>query len=132
MQDHPRATTLLTEIARFLETRVRPAVDDRGVAFRLRIAEHLLGMVARELTEGGAHLDAEAERLAGLLGQTAPVLDRAAWLDARNAELAAGLRADAYDSPTRDAIAAHLMQTLRETLTITQPGFDTRLHPEAD
>lgn len=131
MQDDPKAQSLLAEIARFLETRVRPALDDRGLGFRVRIAEHLLGMVAREIDAGTAYLDAEAERLAGLLGTTAPQLDRAAWVGKKNAELAEGLRADSYDADTRAAIAEHLMQTLRETLTVAQPRFDTRLHPDA-
>lgn len=126
MQDTPDAPTLLTEIARFLETQVRPAIDDKGLAFRVRIAVHLLGVIGREVTHAPAHLQAEADRLAALSGVALPADDLTEWVGARNADLAAGLRADTYDAEARDAIRAHLMQTLRETLAVAQPRFDTR------
>lgn len=126
MQDTPDAPTLLTEIAQFLETQVRPSLDNQGLAFRVRIAVHLLGVIAREVQHAPAHLDAEAERLAGLLGGAPIGDDLASWVEERNAQLATGLRADSYDEETRGAIRTHLMQTLRETLAIAQPRFDTR------
>ena len=126
MQDTPNAPTLLAEIAQFLEAQVRPAIDDKGLAFRVRIAVHLLGVAAREVEHAPAHLDAEARRLSALLGDDLPGDDLAAWVEARNVDLATGLRADEYDAQARDAIRAHLMQTLRETLSVTQPRFDTR------
>lgn len=126
MQDTPDAPTLLTEIAQFLESQVRPSIDDKGLAFRVRIAVHLLGVIAREVEHAPAHLNAEADRLSALLGGAPPGDDLHAWVEGRNAALAKGLRADAYDAETRTAIRTHLMQTLRETLAIAQPRFDTR------
>ena len=126
MQDTPTAPTLLNEIAQFLEAQVRPAISEKGLAFRVRIAIHLLGVIAREVEQAPGHLAAEASRLSALLGGDPPGDDLAAWVEARNTELAAGLRADAYDAEARAAIQAHLMQTLRETLAVAQPRFDTR------
>lgn len=132
MQDLPDAPTVLGEVARFLGEKVRPAIDDRGLAFRVRIASHLLGMLAREATLAGHHLQQEAARLAALFEEPAPTTDVEAWVLARNARLARALRADELDTAAMSAVRAHLLDTLRDTLAVVQPDFDTRLDPDTE
>lgn len=129
MQDLPDAPTILGEVARFLAEKVRPAVDDRGLAFRVRIAAHLLGVLAREATLADGQLEQEAARLSDLLGVDAPQRDLDAWVLAQNTTLARGLRSGDFDDATLDAIRGHLLTTLRETLAVVQPDFDTALDP---
>ena len=134
MQDTPDKTTLLAGVARFLKDEVLPNTTDRGRAFRVRIAAHLVASVAREVAAEEIHDGAELERLAKLLetpfdppsGEAA----RRVTLTAQNDRLAdAILQGD----PTLDveAARAHVMETLREKLAVNQPRFDTRLDPES-
>lgn len=46
--DEPRKERLLDGVAAFLGKQVVPAIEDPALAFRVRIAAHLVGMVARE------------------------------------------------------------------------------------
>lgn len=127
MQDLPDAPAILGELARFLDGAVRPTIADRGLAFRVRIATHLLGVLAREAALAENHLAREADRLAALLDVDAPATDRGAWVLAQNAALAEGLRAGRFDADRLDAIRGHLLATLRDTLAVVQPDFDTRV-----
>jgi len=133
MQDSPDKTMLLAGVARFLKEEVLPNTADRGRAFRVRIAAHLVASVARELQGGEAHDVAEGQRLAALLGEDVPEggseSQRRTSLTALNARLADGIR---HGDPQIDihAARAHVMETLKDKLAINQPRFDTRLNPE--
>ncbi len=62
MQDRPDKTVLLQAVAELLGRDVLPAVTDKALAFRVRIAAHLLAGVAREVQDepaaDAAHLTA--------------------------------------------------------------------------
>ena len=133
MQDLPTKTTLLAGVARFLSEEILPHTADRGRAFRVRIAAHLVASVAREIDREERHDAAEMTRLADLLGVAPTVTQgntaRRHDLTQLNAQLADDIQ---RGEPTLDAAAvhAHLLQTLREKLAVNQPRFDTRMDPE--
>ena len=133
MQDSPTNTTLLGGVARFLKEEILPNTPDRGRAFRVRIAAHLVASVAREIEGEEAHDTAELRRLAVLLDGAAPEeMGEAARREALaqyNDQLADAIRGG---DPTVDveSARAHVMETLREKLSVNQPRFDTRLDPE--
>ncbi|MCB9547890.1 MAG: hypothetical protein H6706_18885 [Myxococcales bacterium] len=129
MSETPDAPALLDALAGFLADQVQPAVTDPRLAFRVRVAAYLTGVLAREARLGPGHATAEAGRLAALLDRPAPPAggpDLDAWLEAANADLAAHIRQAGASADVR----AHLFATLRETLAINQPGFDLRLDVE--
>ena len=125
MQDLPDKQTLLAGVARFLEGEVRPAVTDRGLAFRIRIAAHLLGVVAREVTHEEAHDRAELDALCALLGREGSVPSGAgdrsdAIREAREA-LSGAIRAGEVSDG--DAVAG-LLELLATKLSVSNPRFD--------
>lgn len=65
MLDDPGKQRLLEEVAAFLRQQVLPAVDDPALSFRVRIASHLVAMVARE---EAAEEDDDATELVDLVG----------------------------------------------------------------
>lgn len=134
MQDAPDRGTLLAQVAMFLMAQVEPALKahpkGRGLAFRTRIAAHLIATVGRELLYEEQHDAAELARLQALLADDGA--EGAVWGEARReaiaalrAELASSLRDDEcpVDEP---AVRKALMETLREQLAVVQPRFDTR------
>lgn len=139
MQDAPDKGALLGGVAMFLMGQVEPALKaagQRGLAFRARIAAHLISTVYREIIHEGEHDAAEWGRLTELLGALpeayrgdssdpgAAGLTEA--LPEANARLACALRDD--DAPIDEAATrAALMATLRDRLMVVQPRFDTRI-----
>lgn len=126
MQDAPDRETILAGVAMFLAGQVEPAVKaggaDAGLAFRCRVAAHLVAMVGRELAFEAAHDGAELARLQALLGVGGASVDgaavdgaavegaaRRAAIGALRAELARRLRSDgmhgtaAVDASVTDA-----------------------------
>ena len=100
----------LQAVAKFLDADLRPALSDRALSFRVRIATSLLQSVALESEHEDALAAAESKRLAGLAED--------------NAALARMLREGVL--PDRDAaVLQHLIQTLRERLQAVNPRFDT-------
>jgi len=135
MQDAPDRDTLLANVAMFLMAQVEPALkahpEGRGLAFRTRIAAHLIMTVGRELAAEQAHDSAELARLQALLGleppADPPVGDaRKRAIGGLRARLAEALRVDerALDD---GAVRAGLLETLRDQLQVIQPRFDTRM-----
>lgn len=140
MQDAPDRDTLLANVALFLMAQVEPALkahpEGRGLAFRTRIAAHLVATVGRELAHEEAHDAAELARLQGLLGvgpsDPPPVgAARREAISALRGRLAKALRDDGIELAA-DAIRAGLMETLREQLEVIQPRFDTRMVIDGD
>ena len=133
MQDSPTKTTLLGGVVRFLKEEILPNTPDRGRAFRVRIAAHLVASVAREIEGEEAHDTAELARLAALLDTSLPERAgesaRRGALAQYNEQLADAIR-DGDPAVDVEAARAHVMETLREKLSINQPRFDTRLDPE--
>ncbi len=130
MQDRPDKLKLLESVARFLGEELAPAIEDRGLAFRVRIAAWLTQMVALELLLGDAQDAAQLQRLRALFGEEADAPATAAKLHEAIAHLETRLvdriREGALDDAERARITAHVKQTLREKLVVVQPRFDTR------
>lgn len=124
MQDRPDKTTLLAEVARFLEEQVRPAIDDKGLAYRVRVAAFLVGVVARE--DASEHL-ADPAHLAALLqllgggDLPADIEERREAIRAAEAEVARRLRDG--DLPIAQALPV-LKAVLAGKLKVSNPRFD--------
>ena len=117
--DTPDAPALAAGVAGFLQGDVLPAISDRGLAFRVRIAAHLSGILAREAVQGEAFAEADRAALvdAGLVdSKQGPA--RAAVLAGR-AALARAIRAG--DPP--EGADTLLCGMLARQLTISNPRF---------
>ena len=131
MQDEPHKTALLIGVARFLDQDIRPQIADKALAFRLRIATHLLTTVVRELAFESQADAAELASLQALLGQAdAPQPDaqrRAEAILAGNTQAVIDLESNQL-SP--DDLHDHLERALAARLAVTNPRFD--LSPEIE
>src|SRR5262245_39341989 len=113
MQDLPEKSQLLDALAKFIDTDLRPAIQDPALVFRARIAAHLAGVVAREIRAEDEHDAAELSRLAALLGR-APVslpashAERKRVMSELNRALAKALREGTLDREARAAAHRHL------------------------
>ena len=108
----------------FLEQDVVPALE--GTAkFHARVAVNVLAILGRELALEPAQLDAEWRRLDAVLGPAERPADPAALRDAllqRTAALCERIRrGDADAAPLREAVLAHVRETVREKLAISNP-----------
>jgi predicted nucleic acid-binding protein len=130
MQDRPDKLKLLESVARFLGEELAPAIEDRGLAFRVRIAAWLTQMVALELLLGDAQDAAQLQRLRELFAETGDVPAAPAKIQEAIAHLEARLvdriREGDLGDAERERITAHVKQSLREKLVVVQPRFDTR------
>jgi len=126
VQDRPTYDELLAAVERFLDDEI-VAKSEGGRRFYGRVAANTIRIVRRELEREDEALDREWAGLDGLLGASARPAARAALRDAlaqRNAELAQRIRSgDADAAPFRDAVLAHVRQTVREKLLVTNPGW---------
>jgi len=125
MQDRPDKTVLLAAIAQFLVTEVRPAVEDPALRFRVLIAAHLAGGIAREIATED---DLDTEQLSGLqalLGESEPIPgrsdERRAAIEAAQRRLAERIQAGDLDF---DAVSEHLQRVLAGMLRVSNPRFD--------
>jgi hypothetical protein len=134
MQTRPDGSTLLDAVATFLLTEIAPKLEaDKALQFRLMIAANLSTVVAGELRTEDDRFAAEAARLsallpgvAGIAGLSSPRRDhRLAALTTLEAALAARLRANGPD----DGALAHLWETAKQTLRVTNPRFDLSEDP---
>ncbi len=127
MQDPPSIQGLLSAAREHLQNQVIPVLEDPGVRFRTRVAANVLAIAERELALVPAHSDAELKRLQILLRtdpqDTSPEL--------LTLELKDQVAAGAFDEgPRREELVAHLIQTAREKLEITNPRFLDRIDNE--
>jgi hypothetical protein len=128
MVPHPDEATLLRAVAQFLNSAVRPVVPDRAVAFRLRIAAHLLTTTANSLASGEARESQAVRDLAGLLNvEPNPQTSRREALLKLQTTLANRLGSDSVD---REASFEWLKTTLAAQLAIDNPRFDLGLDVE--
>lgn len=129
MQDRPTPVELIEAVRDFLAGEVAPALADRGLRYRMRIALHALGIVAREVPEEETRLRAEREALLSLLDLPRPVLPcdprlLHAWVLETNRVLCERIRDGAADAgPWRERVLAHLQQVAEEKLRGSNPDF---------
>jgi hypothetical protein len=111
----------LLEIARAtLLAEIAPALPE-AQRYGALMAANALAIAARELTAPDAGA-AELARLAALLPQWAPPGDGHEALREGTARLAARIRAGAFDEgPAREALLAHLRETVRARLATSNP-----------
>ena len=114
MMDQPSILELVTAVRDFLEQRAMPELKGH-TAFHARVAANALGIVARELEQGGPSADAERERLAKLLGHDGSLMDLNRELCGRIRDGVIGL-----DTP---GLSEHMTITTREKVAIDQPNY---------
>jgi Domain of unknown function (DUF6285) len=116
--ERPTTSELTQAVREFLERDVMPAVEGR-VAFHVRVATNVLGIIERELADGAAVDARQRARVAALLGQ-----DPETSLDDLNRELAAAIRAGRFDD--RDHEVRDVVRTnVAEQLAIANPRYAT-------
>lgn len=125
--DSPGADVLAGGVAKFLVGAVVPAIDDRGLAFRVRIAAHLAGVVARESVLGEAHdrgdlTDLEALGFADTDWSTATAVR--ASIAAGRVWLVDGIRNGTLAGPALDGALA---RSVARQLRVSNPRFDLKL-----
>lgn len=142
MRDRPSKADLLRAVAAFLDSEIRGALaadpralprDPAALAFRVLIASHLTTLVAAE-TEAERGLDArELQGLLALLpgifvpeGHDQPSTPRHVHR-ALNAVLAERIRARTLSPEEHAKVMAHVMATLRDELSVTNPKFSQRM-----
>ena len=133
MQDRPTSAELLAAVRRFLEEDVIPHTSGRR-QFLARVSVHALGLLDRELRNEERHLAREWSGLDEVLSPAAmPAAREAARaaLEARNRELCERIRRGDHDAdgPARRRLLAHLRQTVREKLEVSDPGLLSRDEP---
>jgi hypothetical protein len=114
MITHPTSAELLDAVARFLEERALPQMQDRD-AFLVRVAVNALATVKRE-GEAGAAMEAAAHaRLVALLGHDGD-------FTALNHDLCEAIQTGAIpdDDP---ALLAHLRASAIDQIKIDQPNY---------
>lgn len=137
MQDRPTVDELLAAIEGFLDDIV--IKSDGAQRFNARVAANALRIVRRELDHEEAHLLKELAGLEVLLGPRpgdpeAPAGAAAArgpalreHVAARAEELCRRIRGgDADAPPFRDAVCAHVRETVADKLRITNPRWIER------
>ena len=130
MQDRPNYDELLAAVERFLDDEV-VAKGEGAQRFHGRVAANVIRIVRRELEHEEAHLASEWQSLGALLGEAPRPRDGNAFrlvLAQRNEELSERIRTGDTDGAAdggdfRDAVWAHLRQTTRDKLTVTNPGW---------
>ena len=124
MQDRPTAIELLDAARGFLESELIPALEGRK-QFHARVAANVLAIVARELDMESGHLGAEWRRLDELLGEVPLPAEPGSLreaLRARTEALSESIRrGEADEGERRNAVIAHVRETVREKLAIANP-----------
>jgi len=129
MQDRPTVSELLQAVAHLLDEELVPNLTGSR-QFYGRVAANVLRIVIRELEHENEQLAAEWERLDALLPPTERPTTRAGLREAirrRTAELCQRIRqGDADTAPYRDQVLAHVRETVREKLLVSNPGWLNR------
>lgn len=119
MMDQPSALELVTAVREFLEQHAMPALQGH-TAFHARVAANALGIVARELEQGGPSANDELDRLRALLGRDGTLAEL-------NRELCRRIRSGdiAWNAP---ALATHLVPTTLAKVAVDQPNYSGYVH----
>ena len=130
MQYRPSMEDLLLAVADFIESDVRPRLDDEAMAFRCLIAANLARMTVLERRMEEWHDGLELDGMRALMPDAGAPADSPAEKDARlallqglNQRLADRLKAGG-DEAFAGAAAAHLRTVLAGRLNVTNPRFD--------
>jgi hypothetical protein len=126
MQDRPTLHELLQAVERFLEEEIVP--NSRGrQQFLARVSANTIRMVDREIEHREEHFTREWQGLDALLGAepmpgAGPARREA--LVRRTAELCEKIRSgEANGGEWGARVRAHLHQTVRDKLSVTDPGL---------
>ena len=126
MQDRPTVPEFLKAVTRLLDEELVPNLSGSR-QFYARVAANVLRMVMRELEYEEEHLAAEWARLNELLPAAERPVTRAELREAigrRTEELCQHIRrGDADAGPYRDQVLAHLRESVREKLLVSNPGW---------
>ncbi len=129
MQDRPTMNELLEAVTHFLDEEVVPSLTGSR-QFYCRVAANVLRTVLRELDAEEEQLTAEWERLNGLLSQEAQPTSRGELkrvMRRRTEELCQRIhRGDADAGLYRDQVLAHVRESVREKLLVSNPGWIQR------
>ena len=130
MQDRPDKEALLDALGAFLAREVLPAMTDRALAFRVRVAAHLLSGLAREVRGEEELDDAHLRTLLALLGKPGEVVPASAAacrvaIRRAEAELAEHIRTAALDGDEEPRLRAGLRSVLAAKIAVGDPRFDT-------
>jgi hypothetical protein len=133
MQDRPTTSELLQAVAHLLDVELVPNLTGSR-QFYGRVAANVLRIVVRELEHEDAQLAAEWERLNDLLPPTTECpATRARLREAirrRTEQLCQRIRqGDADAGSYRDQMLAHVRETVREKLLVSNPGWLNRPAP---
>jgi uncharacterized protein DUF6285 len=129
MQDRPTVVELIEAVRDFLAGEVVPALADRGLRYRMRIALHALAIVAREVPDEETQLRAEREALLILLDlpRSAPPGDirlLREWVLEANRALCERIRDGSADAGHwRERVLEHLQRVVEEKLRGSNPDF---------
>jgi hypothetical protein len=129
MQDRPTLTELLQAVTHFLDEEAVPHLSGSR-QFYCRVAANVLRTVMRELESEEHQLASEWARLDALLPPTERPSTREALKQAirqRTEELCRRIQhGDADDGPYRERVLAHVRESVREKLLVSNPGWITR------
>jgi len=129
MQDRPTMNELLEAVTHFLDDEVVPNLTGSR-QFYSRVAANVLRTVLRELDVEEEQLTAEWERLNGLLPQEPQPPTRVELKQAirrRTEELCQRIRkGDADAGLYREQVFAHVRESVREKLLVSNPGWIQR------
>jgi hypothetical protein len=129
MQDRPTMTELLEAVTHFLDEEAVPSLTGSR-QFYCRVAANALRTILRELGAEEEQLTAEWERLNGLLSQETKPTTRVALKHAirrRTEELCQRIRnGDADAGLYREQVLAHVRESVREKLLVSNPGWIQR------
>lgn len=117
MTHRPTAPELVQAVQEHITQRVLPTVKDPQLKFQTLVAAHVLGVVARELTEGVVRREEALQQRSSLhVGR----LDDKALCEA--------VRAGAFDDPTdQKALCAQLQGEVEAELLMWNPIFLWRM-----
>jgi hypothetical protein len=126
MQDRPTVPEFLKAVTQLLDEELVPNLSGSR-QFYARVAANVLRMAMRELEHEEEHLAAEWQRLDALLPPVERPATRAELREAirrRTEELCQRIRqGDTDTGPYRDQVLAHVRETVREKLLVSNPGW---------
>lgn len=126
MQDRPTVSEFLKAVTQLLDEELVPTLSGSR-QFYARVAANVLRIVMRELEHEEECLAAEWERLGALLPpveRPTPRTELRAAIGRRTEELCQRIRrGDADAGPYRDQVLAHIRETVREKLLVSNPGW---------
>ncbi|HCS28485.1 MAG TPA: hypothetical protein DIW43_13580 [Spongiibacteraceae bacterium] len=114
---YPRATDLLKAVSECLQSEIVPALDDRALQFKMKIAVNVLAIVEREISRKPESNDRDKEQLETLLGEAGELSQLREKLNDKIAE-------GAFDGRDEELLASLQAASLRQ-LAIDNPNYST-------